>query len=210
LFLQGAGECLLDEVECRNNGGTNRVADPGFELGSGTWFFQGTHRRTFIQTGGRFRRNNCLHVTAVERGDAGANRVRTAIPAVTTGTTNLVTLRTRARWLRGDTNLLLRLRGQWLECAGALTAPANLGTPGAMNSRARAQRGSRPLRRHSRAGSPGPGEPVVVTARASDPQGVATLLLHYRLDPPRRSPMSSCAMTAPAETRPPETGSMRD
>ena len=40
-LLQGPGECLVDDMECRNNAGTNFIANPGFESGAGGWAFQG-------------------------------------------------------------------------------------------------------------------------------------------------------------------------
>jgi Fe-S-cluster containining protein len=40
------------------------------------------------------------------------------------------------RWLCGHPEILLRFRGNYLEAFGRLTVPANLGTPGARNSRA--------------------------------------------------------------------------
>src|SRR5262249_13408313 len=119
----------------------------------------------------------------VERGDTGPNRIRTAVATLTTGAGNMATLRARVRWLRGNTNLLLRLRGQWLECAGVLTVPSNLGTPGERNSRYLLNVGPAISDVAHAPVLPAAGEPVVVTARASDPQGISALLLHYRIDP---------------------------
>ena len=33
-FIEGPGECLVDEVAVLSNGGTNRVMNPGFESGA--------------------------------------------------------------------------------------------------------------------------------------------------------------------------------
>ncbi|HXG46860.1 MAG TPA: lamin tail domain-containing protein, partial [Methylomirabilota bacterium] len=183
MFLEGPGECLIDDVEVRGNGGTNRVTDPGFEAGGANWFFQGTHRRTTVQTEGARSGAACLRVIAAERGDAGANRIRTAIAPLTTGGTNQATLRAWARWLRGDPNLLLRIRGQWLECAGTLIVPTNLGTPGAPNSRRIPNAGPAISEAVHAPLLPAAGEPVVVTARVADPDGVANVTLYYRVDP---------------------------
>ena len=181
-FIEGPGECLVDEMEVRSNGGTNRLSNPGFESGAASWFFQGTHQNSSVQSGGAFAGNNCLRLRAVERGDTGANRIRTAIVAPPTGGTNRATLRTRARWLRGDPNVLLRLRGQWMECAGAMTVPPNLGTPGAPNSRALANAGPAIYDVKHAPILPAANQPVIVTARAHDPDG-AELTLRYRVDP---------------------------
>lgn len=183
MFLQGPGECLVDDVECRLNGGGNLISNPGFESGTTGWAFQGTHARSAAQSGGAFAGAAALRLSAVERGDTGPNKIRTAIPTLTTGPGNDGTLRTRARWLRGDTNLFLRVRGQWLECAGVLPVPTNLGTPGAANSRALANIAPAISEVIHAPILPGDNEPVLVTARVHDPDGVASLTLRYRLDP---------------------------
>jgi len=185
LFIEGPGECLVDDVEVRNNGDTNRVLNAGFESGGAGWAFQGTHVGTFVQTGGAFSGRQCLHLRAIDRGDAGPNRVRTGIAPMTTGGTNQATLRAHVRWLRGNPNFLMRLRGQWLECAGRMTLPTNLGTPGAANSRRVPNTGPAIADVTHHPSLPAASEPVVVTARVNDPDGLSSLLLRQRLDPNR-------------------------
>jgi len=183
MFIEGPGECLVDDVEVRNNGGTNRVLNAGFESGDSGWAFQGTHRRTSVQTGGARSGNASLHLSAAERGDTGANRIRTAIAAMTTGGTNQATLRAWVRWMRGEPNILLRIRGQWLECAGRMSVPGNLGTPGAQNSRAIPNAGPSITEVAHSPVLPAANEPIVVTARIVDPDAVDNVLLCYRVDP---------------------------
>jgi hypothetical protein len=182
-FIEGAGECLLDDVEVRNNGGANVLPNPGFESGAGGWAFAGTHAKTFVQTGGAFTGTQCLHLRAVDRGDAGPNKVRAGIPALTTGGANNATLRARVRWLRGDPNFLMRIRGQWIEATGKMTVPANLGTPGAANSRLVSNAGPAIYDVSHHPALPAANEPVVVTARINDPDGLAGVTLRYRIDP---------------------------
>src|SRR6185295_2758848 len=93
------------------------------------------------------------------------------------------TLRTRARWLRGDPDILLRIRGSWLECAGVMTVPANLGTPGAANSRLIANTGPAIFNVSHFPVLPADSKPVVVSARVSDADGVASVTLRYPVDP---------------------------
>ena len=183
MFLQGAGECLVDDLECRNNGGPNRITDPGFESGGAAWFYTGTQRGSAVQNSGARTGGSCLHLRATERGDAGANRIRTAIAVMTTGGANTATLRGYFRWLRGDTNVLMRIRGQWMECAGGLSVPTNLGTPGAPNSRAVSNAGPAISEVAHSPVLPAANEPVLVTARVHDADGVSSLTLRYRLDP---------------------------
>ncbi|MCI0745467.1 MAG: lamin tail domain-containing protein [Verrucomicrobia subdivision 3 bacterium] len=183
LFIEGPGECLIDDVEVRSNGGTNRVLNPGFESGPSGWAFQGTHARTSVQTSGAFAGNQCLHLRAVERGDSGPNRVRTPVAAMPTGGTNQATLRARVRWLRGDPNFLMRIRGQWIECAAKMVLPGNLGTPGAANSRWLPNNASAIYDVIHTPALPAAGQPVLVTARVSDPDPLSSVTLRHRLDP---------------------------
>jgi hypothetical protein len=182
-FIEGPGECLVDEVAVLSNGGANRVTNPGFESGAAGWAFQGTHAQTAVQTGNAFSGSQSLRVRAVERGDAGPNRVRTAIATMPTGGANQATLRARVRWLRGDPNFLMRIRGQWIECAGQMTLPTDLGTPGSANSRRVANAGPAIADVTHAPPLPAASEPVVVTARIDDPNGIGTVTLRHRLDP---------------------------
>src|SRR5262249_59911278 len=93
------------------------------------------------------------------------------------------TLRLKARWLRGWPEAILRLNGNWLEATGALPIPPNLGTPGAQNSRSVTKAGPAIYAVTHTPSLPGNGQPVVVTARTHDPDGVQSLILNFRLDP---------------------------
>src|SRR6185503_20214624 len=135
------------------------------------------------QSGGAFVGDQCLRLRASDRGDAGANRIRSAIATMPTGGTNQATLRARVRWLRGDPNFLLRIRGQWMECAGRMTLPTNLGTPGAANSRRVSNAGPAIYDVTQAPVLPVENEPVIVTARAHAPDSIASLTLRYRIDP---------------------------
>ena len=182
-YIEGPGECLVDEMECRQNGGANLLGNPGFESGTSGWAFQGTHARSSVQVGGAFAGSSALRLRAVERGDAGANRIRRGITTLTTGAGNTATLRARARWLMGDTNILLRIRGQWMQAVGGMTLPTNLGSPGAANSRLVPNTGPAIYDVVHTPILPGANESVLVTARVHDPDGLAGLVLRYRLDP---------------------------
>src|SRR6185503_5712722 len=96
--------------------------------------------QTSLESSAGYNSARSLHLRAVGRGDTGANRVRVQLP-YTLNPGTVVTLRAKARWLKGNPNLLLRLRGNWLEAPGYLLAASNLGTPGMVNSRATANAG---------------------------------------------------------------------
>lgn len=181
VILFGKGETLIDEMEVVVNG-QNRLRNPSFETNSINWVGQGTHKTTGWQTNAGVNGGNCLRVVASDRGDQVANRVRGALtPAIAVG--NQVTLRGRARWLRGDTDILLRLRSGMLEAAGQLKVPSNLGTPGRRNSQAKENVGPAIFEISHFPILPPTNSPIVVSARVVDLDGLAAVTLRYRIDP---------------------------
>ena len=183
ITLLGAGEALIDDVEVRySTFATNLIGNPSFETGTAGWVFQGNHNGTSWETTGGFNSARSLHLRASGRGDTGANRVRTQLP-FTLASGNTVTLRAKVRWLKGNPNILLRLRGNYMEAPGFMLTARNLGTPGARNSIATTN--APPVITDVAHWPPLPanGQQVLVTARASDADGLATLQLNYRIDP---------------------------
>ena len=181
LCLLNAGESLVDELEVIPSGGSNIVTNGGFEDGIGTWLVQGSHNRSVIENTG-YAGTKSLRIIATGRGDSLPNRVRGLMTA-TLATNSTATLRARARWLRGSPELLLRLRGGGLEAYGALTVPTNLGTPGAINSRALANAAPAITDVLHSPTLPAAGVAFQVSARVQDPSGLANVQLKYRLDP---------------------------
>ena len=183
-FLLGEGECLVDNVEAIQ-GGTDRISNGNFESGQSGWNFQGTHAKSFIENSGGFGGGRCLHIVASARGDTGANRIWTA---TTTPFANGQpgTLRAKVRFLRGHPELLLRIKGAWLEASTNHVATKRLGTPGAVNSAT--------LAAGNNAGPaiadvkhtpvlPTASQAVTVSALVNDPDGLSSLILNYRIDP---------------------------
>ncbi len=175
------GECLLDNVEViQGTSGPNLVGTPDFETGLGSWILRGSHVRSSLETSGGFGGGQCLHVRATSRCDYGPNRLYLPLTATPSGT---VTMRAKVRWLKGWPEFLLRLHGNYFEVTGRLSLPTNLGTPGARNSRAA---NNAPPALYEVAHSPvlpAASQPVTVTARVHDPDGVSSLVLQYRVDP---------------------------
>src|SRR6266571_6448623 len=68
VFLQGAGECLVDNVEVFAQGGPNLVVNPTFESSFSGWYPQGTHDYSFWQNSGGYGGGKCLHIVATGRG----------------------------------------------------------------------------------------------------------------------------------------------
>jgi hypothetical protein len=181
IFLQDAGECLVDDLECRVVGGANLITNGGFESNLTGWTFQGTHRLSYLETNAAASGGKSLHVVAVDRGDTGPNKFRCPIPTMAaTGNANI---RAKVRWLRGTRDILFRVRGNWIEAIGAMNVPTNLGTPGLPNSRLVANAGPAIAETTHVPVAPAAGQPLVVSARVNDPDGLSSVVLRYRLDP---------------------------
>ena len=182
LFLYGAGECLVDSVQVIGPGGTNRLANPDFETGTTNWVFQGNHGATTLETTGGFESAQSLHVRATGPGHTGPNRVR--VPLKTTlASGQTATLRAKVRWLKGTPDIHLRLHGNWLEAPGRILAARDLGTPGSRNSIAVPDAPPAITDVAHTPVLPGVGQPVTVTARVSDVDGLRSVVLRWRRDP---------------------------
>jgi regulation of enolase protein 1 (concanavalin A-like superfamily) len=179
VILLEEGECLLDDVEVFPVGSGNRVANGTFETGLTGWTARGTHERSSLENSG-FNSTRSLHVRASSRGDHGANQVRVPLTAAPSGNT---TIRAKVRWLRGWPEILLRLRGSFLEATDRMTVPTNLGTPGAPNSRLVANTGPAIISTTHTPPVPAANQAVVVTTRVSDADGLSSVAVKYRVDP---------------------------
>jgi hypothetical protein len=182
IFLLGPGECLVDNIEVIPQGGNNLLLNSDFEGGLTGWTPQGNQSQSTVDAMGGIGDSRCLHIRASGRGDTGANRIRSAfIGSVAAG--SMVTIRARVRWLRGHPEILLRLKGNWLEATGNILTAQNFGTPGALNSRARTNSPPAITEVTHSPVLPAVGQSVQVFARVGDPDGIALLLLRYRVDP---------------------------
>ncbi len=180
-MLLDPGESLLDEVEATPSGSSNQVINGGFENGIGSWLVQGTHNTSAIASTG-FAGSNSLRIVSTGRGDIAPNRVRSTL-ASTIAAGSTATIRARVRWLRGSDEFLLRFLGGGLEKYAKLTVPKNLGTPGAINSRATANSGPAVTDTRHRPALPSANVPFTVSTRVADPSGLGSVNLRYRIDP---------------------------
>lgn len=182
IILPASGDVLIDNVEVRIGDGPNLVANSTFESGMAGWEGFGHHGATHWHGTEGFESAASLRVQASGGGDTGGNRVRTALTE-TLQAGQTVTIRARARWLAGHTQVLLRLKGNYLEVMGDLHIPEDLGTPGLPNSALQANIGPAIYDVRQAPVLPAAGEPVTVTARVDDPDGITDVTLHYRIDP---------------------------
>ncbi len=179
--LLDVGECLVDNIEVDFNG-VNYVSNPTFESGTGGWSFQGCMTRSSLENTG-YGSAHSLHVRSSDHFWTGDNSCQVMLNNTGLQSGQTVTLRFKARWLHGWPEALLRLNGNWLEAAGALPVPSNLGTPGLPNSRMVPDAGPAIYNVTHTPSLPSAGQPVVVTANVHDAGSVQNLTLYYRIDP---------------------------
>src|SRR5205807_3722133 len=118
IVLLGEGECLVDDVQVLATTNTvNLVSNAAFENGTAGWAMQGNHDQSFWDTNAGYHSSSSLHLRATGNGDLIVNRVATPLSSgLSVGKS--ATLRAKARWLRGSPEILLTLRGNWLEAYG--------------------------------------------------------------------------------------------
>jgi len=196
LMLLNRGEVLLDDLECLI-GGTNRLTNGGFESGEGNWRMLGNHVRSHVTTEDSHSGMRAMHLIATGHGDPGANRLNQSIASVNATS---VTFRGWARWVRGSRFLLMRTSRERSPDqpprpahAFELTMPLNLGSPGLENTVCVTSRGPDILHVTHTPVLPTAGEPIVVTARITDPASPAAVALFYRSE--GSSMFSNTAMT---------------
>jgi Lamin Tail Domain/CotH kinase protein len=177
------GECLVDNIEV-NFGGTNYVSNGTFEDGQGlnNWFLQGCVTDSSLENSG-YESSYSLHLRCSDKIWVGDNSAEVALYPNSMVAGDTVTLRYKARWLRGWPEPLLRLNGNWLEATGTMNVPVNLGSPGAANSQAATKAGPAMYNVTHTPVLPAAGQAVVVTTQAHDVDAITNLTLYYRLDP---------------------------
>ena len=177
------GECLVDNIQVNYNG-TNYVSNGTFEGGSGltNWSLEGCMVRSSLESTG-YQSSYSLHIRSSDKIWPGDNSCEVALITNGLAAGQTVTLSYEARWLHGWQEPLFRLNGNWLEATGDLPVPANLGSPGMPNSTYITNAGPAIYNVTHTPSLPAAGQPAVVTANVSDPDGVQSLTLYYRLDP---------------------------
>ena len=127
----GPSETLIDNVTVTSSTGANVVSNGTFESGITGWVLQGNQGRTTAAPGQGLGGGGAMLLRGTDDGDPEGNRLYTALTAtLTPNSTGAISA--QARWLRGSPELILRLKGGYLEAFGKLTVPTNLGTPGAV------------------------------------------------------------------------------
>jgi len=205
LYLVERGVCRIDDVSITRAGGANMIANPSFEVDTRPWVIQGTHVDSARLEGDAHSGQACLEIRATGKGDTLVNRIETDTqPAMTRGQYDVSLW---ARWQRGASVIVahgeftpgafggrpspaVNLSGNSLSAGLRMTVPRNNGTPGAENSARRLLReatGSDNLGPvidsvvHSPP-SPPANQPVHITARVADSDGIGSVEVHYALN----------------------------
>ena len=182
-MLLNRGEILLDDLQL-NIAGANRISNNGFESGESGWRILGNHVQSFVTTEDRRSGSRSLHLISTGHGDPGANRINRSI---TGRNATSVTFSGWARWLKGSRFLLLRtsqsqrpVQPPYPSHTFELDMPLNLGTPGMQNTAYVSNRGPDIFEVQHSPVLPADSEPIIVTARVTDNDGVGTVTLYYR------------------------------
>jgi hypothetical protein len=181
--LLDVGEALVDNLSVTSSNGPNLVINPDFESGALTsWSLQGDHARSSLENSG-YGGSYSLHLRTGDRMYNGDNSCQMTLAGNSLAAGQSATLSFATRWLHGWPEVLLRLNGGWLEATSLLPVPGNLGSPGAANSRMVTNAGPAIYNVTHFPTVPMANQLLLVTAQASDPDGVQSLVLYYRLDP---------------------------
>ena len=175
------GECLVDNVEVLYHG-SNYLTDSTFESGLGNWSLQGSHVQSSLDSPG-YNSSHCLHIRCTDKFWPAENSCQGVLETNDLAAGDTVTLQYEARWLHGCPEPDFRLNGNWLEATTVLPIPRNLGTPGGRNSTYITNAGPALYDVLHSPAVPAANQPIVVTAKVHDPDGLKSLTLYYRIDP---------------------------
>ena len=188
LGMLEAGECLIDDLKVRRDpaGAAVEVLQNGnFEaLPSGSkWRFLGNHGSSGVMEETGTPGNHVLRLAATGPMETNHNHAESTFlnnTVLSTSATYEVSF--RARWLAGTNQLNTRAYYQKLAKTWELPIPSRLGTPGAMNSRAVANAGPVLSALQHTPAIPAANTIVTVSLAATDPDGIGTATLFYRLN----------------------------
>ncbi len=193
--LLDRGEFLIDDMsvvedpdgaanKLLRNGSFNKSIFGGD--GSQNWRFLGNHGghgKTVIVSDPSDEANTVLHVVASSATEHMHNHLETTFSGsskVSAGTTYEITY--RAKWLSGSPQLNTRLYFNWLAKTTILDIPKLHGTPGAANSTFADNVGPAYASLSSQPAIAKDSEPIKVHVEATDPDGLASLVVKWKLD----------------------------
>lgn len=185
-LLDGPGEILLDDisvVETPDTSPVQLIQNGTFDGGAAShWRLLGNHQRSGVVADPDQPGNFVLRVLASGATEYMGNQIETTLAnnrSVVDG--RIYEISYRVKWLGGSRQLNTRLYFNRLPATTPLAVPESGGTPGARNSRYSPNLGPTFGGLQHQPAVPEPGQPVVISVRASDPDEVATCLVNWRV-----------------------------
>ena len=178
LHLVGEGHLVLRDIffgKTNSNQNYIRNGDKLSDDGASAqgWLCQGTHWASYL-TNGEF------HLISEGHGDNRANRVEIDLPGLKKG--DVCELRFQARWISGKPRLIAQTWDHSVADSILIEIPANLGTPGAPNSRFQAAPPPQVDALTHFPAVPRSTNRVTVSARISGPVPLEAVRVFYRAD----------------------------
>jgi len=182
VYLRDAGECLIDDLEVfLLPYNVNVMSNSYFETGLNGWKISGNHSKSYLSNDG-YQGTKCLHLISDGRGDILDNNV-SGFFTTTLSPDAMINIKARVRWLSGNTNLVIRLIGNYAEFRIGINPGVGQGTPGYKNSQFTGNNGPSITKVAHYPSLPQANNNVIVQANVNDPDGIYSVSLYYRIDP---------------------------
>ena len=186
--LLDAGQVLLDDIsviEDPDGARIQLIQNGTFETSpaDSKWRMLGTHRHSLVVTDPENAQNHVLRLEATGPTDHMHNHLETTLAAgrsIVNGRTYEISF--RAKWMSGSNQLNTRLYFNRLAKTTLIEKPRLNGTPGAQNSCFDPNPGPVFSAMTHAPAVPEDFQPVSVSVAVSDPQGVASAVVYWRLD----------------------------
>ncbi len=178
LWIPGDGHLILRNIVLRpTSGGSNLFVNPNVTTLANNnvdgWQSSGTHWGCFHDAEG-------VHLVADGHGDNKINHMQKDAPGMLASTA--YTLAFEARWVSGKPRIVAQSWDMSWGGVALVPIPANLGTPGAANSRLLAAAPPQVTGGLHSPAVPVPGQTMTITARVSSAAALTGVSLKHRLD----------------------------
>jgi hypothetical protein len=188
LGMLRAGEVLLDDISVVRDpdGDAEQLIQNGtFETdpGDDTWRNLGNHRHSVAIPEPGNPGNMVLHLVAKGSTDTRHNHLETTfVDNTALNRSEIYEVSYRARWLAGSNQLNTRGYYQRIARTTPLERPEVCGTPGAPNSTLEGNIGPTFSNLKHEPAIPEENQPVTVSVNVNDPDGLAAIVLHAKVD----------------------------
>lgn len=182
IYLGGAGEALVDDVRITTEGFTgNLVNNPDFEQPfAGDWSVTGNHAASFREPTGQAHSGSYVcHIVATGTGGGASNSLNQYTQTLRQDGT-IYNLSFWAKYVSGNGTITARLQNSGLFVTQSLVQTAVTMTPGAANTAYRANLPPFAEYVSHTPECPKPGNPVTVSGRIRDTDGVTSATLLYQ------------------------------